>query len=350
MHLALSHPRARPAKQNIIGTYTPHTGETVVASAKGQHFRTMGRADRRGEVRLAPEETLYLLERGSLDVRLGDGDGAGWVVGLQAAYAMLVGKGGVSLERYAVYAGLKRSGYVVLRGPGGRGRRGAGGVVEETGAEAGEKERESLYVWLWRWLLERKPKPPPPFGPLVGKGLYRSYSDIYRLLSIIPYHDPTLPTARETQKTDDKLKPVHWDSDTAEPPRLPPLRPCFHVWKPRPDFKKSSPGPPDFRIAVLNARESEFPVLEQLDELLQSVPYDPPPKGIEKQTYHKLKHGYRNVILAVVDQGVGKIVRKAVERWREKRGAKGWKREGKGKIAWKEDVSAWNTVGASVER
>ena len=83
------------------------------------------------------------------------------------------------------------------------------------------------------------------------------------------------------------------------------------MWKPRPDFKKSSPGPPDFRIAVLNARESEFPVLEQLDGLLQSVPYEPPPKGIEKQTYQKLKHGYRNVILAVVDQGVVSYIRLA---------------------------------------
>ena len=43
--------------------------------------------------------------------------------------------------------------------------------------------------------------------------------------------------------------------------------------------------------------------------LLQSVPYDPPPQSMDKQLYQKLKHGYRNVILAVVDQGVVSYVR-----------------------------------------
>ena len=36
---------------------------------------------------------------------------------LQAAYAYLLGKQGLMLERYKVYAGLKRSGYVVQRRP-----------------------------------------------------------------------------------------------------------------------------------------------------------------------------------------------------------------------------------------
>lgn len=92
-------------------------------------------------------------------------------------------------------------------------------------------------------------------------------------------------------------------------PRQSPLRPCFHVWKPRPAFKKSAPPPPDFRIAVVNAREDAFPTLQQLDDLLQSVPDDPPPEG--RQLYPRLKHGWRNVILAVVDQGVVSFVRVA---------------------------------------
>ena len=87
------------------------------------------------------------------------------------------------------------------------------------------------------------------------------------------------------------------------------LRCSFHVWKPRPDFKKSSPGQPDFRIAVVNAREDDMPVLEQLDELLQSVPYDLPQPKIGTHVYQKLKHGWRNVILAVVDQGVVSYLR-----------------------------------------
>ena len=112
----------------------------------------------------------------------------------------------------------------------------------------------------------------------------------------------------------------------------PPLRCSYYVWKPRPDFKKSSPGPPDFRIAVVNAREDDVPILEQLDGLLQSVPYDPPPPKTEHQMYQKLKHGWRNVILAIVDQGVVSYLRiadagfgkeKVFERATRGRGGKG---------------------------
>ena len=87
------------------------------------------------------------------------------------------------------------------------------------------------------------------------------------------------------------------------------LRCSFYVWKPQPGFKKSSPGPPDFHIAVVNAREDDMPVLKQLDQLLQSVPYNPPPLKMDTQINQKLKHGWRNVILAVVDQGVVSYLR-----------------------------------------
>ena len=143
---------------------------------------------------------------------------------------------------------------------------------------------------------------PPAAGPLVANGLYRSYSDVYRRLSIIPFHDPTVPTAREAQGVDE----ISSDSKHEEETR--PLRPCFYVWKPNTAFKKSAPGPPDFRIAVLNAREDSFPSLEQLDGLLQSVPYDCPPSYMG-QPGPRLKHGYRNVIIAVVDQGVVSFMR-----------------------------------------
>lgn len=177
MHTALSHPRMRAAKTNIVGTFDASTGETVVESQKGQHFRTMGRADAGGRLRLLPEETLYLLERGNLDVRWE----GGMVFSLQAAYAQLVGRLGVSLERYTVYAGLKRSGYVVQRGPAWDEEVGLDGdVVEPRGSEVGR--RESVYAWMYRLLFEKKPQPPPPLGPLVGPVLYRNYSGLLEIL------------------------------------------------------------------------------------------------------------------------------------------------------------------------
>ena len=76
----------------------------------------------------------------------------------------------------------------------------------------------------------------------------------------------------------------------------------FHVYKPDSSYKKTQPGPPDFYISVVDASSSNIPSEPDLNALLLQTPYHAP---AEKQSiYPKLKHGYRNVILAVVDQGV----------------------------------------------
>ncbi len=160
----------------------------------------MGRADRWGRVWLGPEETVYLVERGSLDVRwpgvgaVGGVDGRGEELGddegmplsLQGVYACLMGRDGLSLERYVVYAGLRRSGYVVLRAP---------AWVEDggdnDGIDCGEVERDSvavghdteqrswglgLFAHIFQSLFTSKRRDTSSQGPLVTPGLYRSYS------------------------------------------------------------------------------------------------------------------------------------------------------------------------------
>lgn len=131
--------------------------------------------------------------------------------------------------------------------------------------------------------------------------------DIYNLLSIIPSHDPTQPD-QQTPPQLHQHPSLNTGPRNTQPSQHPPLRPCFYVWKPRNGFKKSAPGPPDFRIAVVSARHDNFPTLDQLDGLLRSVPFDAPPAG-GKKPYSALKHGWRNVILAVVDQGVVSYIR-----------------------------------------
>ena len=117
-------------------------------------------------------------------------------------------------------------------------------------------------------------------------------ADIYRILALIPWYDPTQQRAKPTAQSQSK-------SD---------LSITYHVWKPNnAAYKKSDPGPPDFRVAVLDARESQVPTLQQLDALLASLPYQPPQQGAP--LYAKLRNGYKNVILAVVDQGVTSYLR-----------------------------------------
>ncbi|KAL9602489.1 MAG: hypothetical protein Q9219_001782 [cf. Caloplaca sp. 3 TL-2023] len=369
MHDALSVGRTHAAKGLVVGYFMPYDMEegeegdegkrrnqgrrraVVIERPTGQFVRTIGQADRKGRLWLLPEEVVWLVERGSLDVRyrgvsssggvgaekcsgvleedeeVGEGEGevgketeeeeeeeGGWdgvSLSLQACYAWFVGRDGLDLERYTVYAGLRRSGYVVLRGGGwyddddddDYGGKEASMVTphqrEQPGyGQKGEEETERWGIWhfLYKSFLEAKPKEPPPLGPLVGKGLFRNYRDIYRLLQIIPYHDPTSqPTTTTT---------------TSSSPNPLLLRPHFHVYKPTPNFRKSAPGPPDFHITVLSARDSHFPTLAQLDGLLASVPFAPPPEN-EGRSYQRLKHGWRNVVLAVVDQGVVSYIRVA---------------------------------------
>ena len=310
-----------------MGVFEEGSGMTSVELPRGPHVRTMGR-EIGGSWMLLPEEALYLVERGNLDLRWQvDGEGGveeeGLPMNLQAAYTFLVGALGLTLERFNVYAGLKRSGYVVLRGP-------AWSEGDEEGVYPVSKvlvEDKRDWARWWSMLFEGKPQKHSLSGPLVGNGLYRSYNDVYRLLSVIPFHDPTLPTSGETSQTREP-------GSLATSEGLRPLRPCFYVWKPNSVFKKSAPGPPDFRVAVVNAREDPFPLLEQLDGLLQSVPYDSPPSSMG-QPGQRLKHGYRNVILAVVDQGVVSYLRFAdagfgKEKIYERSGRGGSKRGGGG--------------------
>jgi tRNA-splicing endonuclease subunit Sen54 len=85
----------------------------------------------------------------------------------------------------------------------------------------------------------------------------------------------------------------------------------YHVYKPTTSYKKTAPPPPDFRIAVVSTRDqTTLPTLTQLSALLHSTPLEPPRgEKLDRMMYMRLRHGYRNVVLAVVDQGVVSYLR-----------------------------------------
>jgi len=136
---------------------------------------------------LLPEEVLYLLERGTIDVRWpnddGEGDELGVPMSLQGAYAAFIGRedemgNALTFERYSVYAGLKRTGYIVHRAP--------------TWDGPGENPSEDclpplpnstwglgLFATGWRSLFasRRSSSEEQKEGPLVSSGLYRSYGE-----------------------------------------------------------------------------------------------------------------------------------------------------------------------------
>lgn len=292
----------------------------VVESSKGPHFRTMGKmvtGKKNPALWLLPEEALFLVERGSMDLwwpgrssftsvakvtgeefadkaSEAEGKDEGIPMSLQEAYAMFIGrdgeKGKVSLERYTVYANLKRTGYVVFRAPDWDPN--YSGMSHGLSTTKAVEQPQSIFTWLFGRFFVEEGTEHAPYGPLVKPGMYRSYNAIYQQVAIIPRHKPS-PIPKSIAET------------SGGPYRL-----AFHLWKPSriPTFAKSNPGVPDFRVAVIDARLSPIPSLTQVTSLLESTPWNPPPSQLDgpdvRKFYQRLKSGWRNVILAVIDQGV----------------------------------------------
>ncbi|TVY55092.1 putative tRNA-splicing endonuclease subunit tsp-5, partial [Lachnellula suecica] len=340
MHDALSYTRVHNPKTHVKGFYYGEgslrrdeilpeewrrgLGDdhvVVVETVRSVHFRTMGTTNlgkKHGSLWLLPEEALYLVERGNLDLwwpsrasyngiveedengapirkntdGLGEVD-EGAPMSVQAAFAMLIGndseKGKVSLDRYTVYTNLKRTGFVLLRAPDWDPTK--PGQAHSFQAVKSSEESPSIFTWLFGRLFSESEVEHAPYGPLVKPGMYRSYNSIYRQIAVIPRHKPSATP-------EDPSSPSPADD---------PYRVIFHLWKPTkiPHFQKSNPGVPDFRVAIANARTTCVPSLNQITSLLESTPWDPPNAGQGiRNTYQKLKHGWRNVVLAVIDEGV----------------------------------------------
>lgn len=244
---------------------------------------------------------------------------------LQAAYTCFVGHGGLTLERYSVYSGLKRLGYALGRAPGWCDE------VEENDTDSlGNNENATptlrgaglagIFGSFFNWLHDPHSTASTSTGPIIGTGIHRHYMDVYRKLAIIPWYDPVTATPSQP-------------SDTTTPFRV-----VFHVWKPSTAYKKSAPPAPDFRLAVLSTRDqTSMPTMTQLGALLESTPLDPPSgEKMERMMYMRLRHGYRHVILAIVDQGVVSYLRVADSAFGKEKlyenqgGPRGPKRGGRG--------------------
>ncbi|PSK42048.1 hypothetical protein B9Z65_3962 [Elsinoe australis] len=313
MHDALSFQRVHQPKKQNLAVYHADTNTAYIDSPHSTLFKSMGKNhspkdDPLNETRpnanrlwLLPEEILYLIERGTVDCRWpahqADANELGLPMSLQGAHATFIGladqhNDGLSFERYSVYSYLKRAGYSVHRAP-----------TWSDAAESFEKNsfpplpgtwsRLGLSTALWKkwWASTDGPSATDQAtGPLASRRTFRSYPDIYRSLALIDWYDPSTQI------------------DTGATPRSQTLRVTWHVWKPNnTTYKKSKPGPPDFHIAVMDSRSTGLPSLAELAGLIDTQQYAPPPNGM--QLYPKLKHGYKSIILAVVDEGVSSFIR-----------------------------------------
>ncbi|XP_039198873.1 tRNA-splicing endonuclease subunit Sen54 isoform X2 [Crotalus tigris] len=93
----------------VKAEWKPQEGIVELKSPAGKFWHTMG-FTQHGKQCLLPEEALYLLECGSLQLFYQD-----LPLSIQEAYENLLSPKSISLLKYQVYSHLKRLGYIVLR-------------------------------------------------------------------------------------------------------------------------------------------------------------------------------------------------------------------------------------------
>lgn len=359
---------SRPAGADQDGGLLLNQRVVVVEHERGNWMKDLGRtvSGGKGQVGtgrlwLLPEEALHLVERGNMDLwwpskpledlipgdlvpsaQIRDGFGpddfeAGVPLSLEAAYSLLVGDGAdprkITLPKYQVFAHLKRGGFHVLRAAN------EPSSVEGSTTPSGSS---TMATTLWQWMVslftagigagagtraaEGQANNHKPYGPIISPGLYRAYRPIYEQLALIPRHKPTA-SPQDLHKPQDPFK-VH-----------------YHVWKAGgAPFSKRSPPTPDFRIAVTDTETEGVPALEEIEALLESTPLAPPNetwRGHPGRMYQRLKHGHRNVLIAIVDRGLVNFMRfgegafgeeKLYERFDGVRGGRGVKKGGHGGV------------------
>jgi tRNA-splicing endonuclease subunit Sen54 len=85
----------------------------IVTVKHGNLFETMGKVID-GQMTLFPEETLFLIEKGSLQLMEENDDGEEYPISIQQAYSIIFSIPSFTFEKYRVYSYLKRLGYIIL--------------------------------------------------------------------------------------------------------------------------------------------------------------------------------------------------------------------------------------------
>lgn len=279
MYGALGGERRHNAKNHVRAVWFDELQKAQVDVARGPHFKTIGTSDSQGKVWLYPEEAIYLLERGSMELFWPNGV----QISLQGAYAVCAGKmGDDGIDKIHTYSHLKRSGFVVQRA-----FDQSGDTVSTTRANHTFPQLLS-YSWLYRFNVHNIPFLWTHPKQLIY-GVYNDRDQIYRDLQLVQAYrhgGPRMSTETAVEN---------------------PFKVTYFVWKPRAaDFKKSNPPPPDFKIVVVNTERQSMPSLEQTEQLFEEAVRRHENGDVLDQRHimQKLKFGKREIILAMLDYGV----------------------------------------------
>ncbi|KNE96338.1 hypothetical protein PSTG_10305 [Puccinia striiformis f. sp. tritici PST-78] len=288
----------RPNHQGVVPPLS-----YVQGTAKGVLFSSIGRwSKEKKRLELNPEELLYLVERGTVECWSdpASAHNGSTPLSVQQAWTQIIGTHQLSLDRYQVYAYLKRLGYIVLR----------------------KEDVDS--VWLSSSSSQIKAKPTTGssfminFLSLIHNPLFtfknwfvKSISRLFignsdlgigkristlALLNHSLIHDRSW-TTYESVFNSLSLTPSGPKIDlpnSTHPPTRTSSSPCpskkesdykvfYYVYKPNHKFPKSNPPRPDFQVCVIDSEKMCIPDIGSMIDLLDTVKgpnaplYPPPP-------------------------------------------------------------------------
>lgn len=148
---AIVAPRVARQKHMATAEWDKSREMARVTALRGNSIQSMGKFDN-GKQYLYPEEALFLVDRGTLDL-LVDGHPASF----QRAWALAMTTSNcISLEQYLTYAHLRRGGYVVRRFKADDDRRVKGLVISFSAWRVGSFKRKEpirplFYVCVYRY-------------------------------------------------------------------------------------------------------------------------------------------------------------------------------------------------------
>ncbi|KAI5117358.1 hypothetical protein M0805_002472 [Coniferiporia weirii] len=302
MFSALDVERTVSSKVASYAVWRPEIARARVLSARGNHLLTMGhnvprrsplndaQKEKKAEkaVDLLPEEALYLIERGSMFCWVQvdgmrriemDGDVDGTPMTVQQAYTQMIGREDLTLERYQVFAYLKRLGYTVTRA---RAPSAFYNTPTPFRGKLALKPVQGVLSRVAELILA-------PFRRMFGLGTtkinwwrpLRTYGPVHRFLSYASVFSALrfIPSGYE-------LPTHHCVQSDPQPPS--PYEVFFNVYKPSTPFRKTAPPPPDYSIIVVNGRSTPMPTLQELTRLFEELPELPPPVPRKRQMHAKV--------------------------------------------------------------
>lgn len=259
MFLALLHIRGHHVKQLLIGVWVQSQRKAFIPHAKGSFFKDMGIAHTYSHKKrlqgawLSGLEAVYLVERGSLVMYLADDKFLSFIendtvefdygslvaLSLSHLYSVVFNGNSELLDKYKVYALLKRLGYLVME----HSQVNFKDEIKTFPQEHKPEQQSSLRFRLKSFFVCLGTT-----GRRLGGAFFRprghflNYTLVFKLLS---FSSPS--------NFLEELKPAA-AVDTR-------YRIVFHVWKPTAGFSKKNPPSPDFRLGILNTSSVVFPDL-----------------------------------------------------------------------------------------